>query len=458
MNEEILIVDDERDIRSLIALTLEDEGYRCVQAANAEQARELLTQRPPSAVILDIWMRDSDMDGLQLLSWCRSIYPELQVVMISGHGTVATAVQAIRQGAYDFVEKPFKAERLLLTLRRALQASRLAAENEALKSKQGSDGAEELIGQSALMKQLRQQAEKVAPTSSRVFIEGSSGSGKETLARLIHQHSPRADGPFVVAACGRLTPESADIALFGAEQLQNGRRVVGLFERAHRGTLYFDEICDLPPETQRRMVRAIAEQRFRRAGSTSEVEVDVRVISASSRQVRHEVDNGTLREDLFYRLAVVQLDMPDLSQRREDIALLARHFVKQQSTLLGRPPVKLGEGLLNAMRAYHWPGSVRQLRNVIETMLILAPHSDEPLSLQDLPKEIVEAKDRSGISQSTDDDYLELGLREARELFERGYLASQLERFDGNVSKMAQFVGMERTALHRKLKSLGIEG
>ena len=456
MAEEILIVDDERDIRSLIALTLEDEGFQTVQAANAAEARELLSARPPSCAILDIWLRDSDMDGLEILNWCRSIYPELPVLMISGHGTIQTAVQAIQQGAYDFIEKPFKAERLLLTVRRALHNSRLEKENAELRQQSGTSDTVSLIGQSAAIRQLRQQVDKVAPTASRVMISGPSGGGKETLARLIHQQSDRADGPFVPVACARLTPDQADTELFGSENLQYGRRVVGLLEQAHRGTLYFDEVCDLPLEAQGRLVRAVAEQRFRRIGGGSEVQVDVRIISASSRDLSASMAEKILREDLYYRLSVVSLHMPGLEERREDIAMLAKHFMEMEAQRLGRTPVGFDDDVLHAMRSYHWPGAVRQLRNVVETILILAAsETNEPVGIEALPAEI-SGRSADGGGQPEQVMNLSLSLREARTQFERQYMIQQLQRFEGNISQMARFIGMERSALHRKLNSLDI--
>ena len=456
MNDEILVVDDEPDIRSLISLTLEDEGFLTIQAANAQDARSIIASRPPSCVILDIWMRDSDMDGIDILKWVQELYPEVPVLMISGHGNIETAVQALKFGAHDFIEKPFKTERLLLTVKRALQQRRLARENAELRASSGRTSPQRLIGQSSVMKQLQQAIERVAPTASRVLITGTSGSGKELVARLIHEQSERQDGPFIVANCARLNTTQAAMELFGSEGLQSGRRVIGLFEQAHRGTLYFDEICDLPADIQSQLVRTVAEQTFRRVGGNTEVTTDVRIISASSRDLQAAISEHRLREDLYYRLGVISLVVPALSSRREDIGALARYFVSEFAKQLGTSPIKLGEDLLNAMRAYDWPGSVRQLRNVIETLMIIADKSsDEPLSADLLPKEVI-----AGAGQNVNavlDQSLSLPLREAREAFEREYMRSQLEKFEGNVSQMAKFVGMERSALHRKLKALGLQ-
>ena len=455
MATDILIVDDERDIRSLISMTLEDEGYATKQAAGAAKARNLLLSEPPKLAILDIWMRDSDMDGLELLEWSKSIYPDLPILMISGHGTIETAVQAIRNGAYDFVEKPFKEERLLMMVARALESAKLARENNELRAKMTDGVAPELVGKSAVMRGIRQSIDKIAPTASRVLVNGPSGSGKELAARCIHNKSDRRDERFVVANCARLASERVDAELFGSESLQSHRRVVGLFEQAHKGTLYFDEICDLPLETQGKIVRAVNEQRFRRVGGNTEVVVDVRVISASSRDLAAEISAGRLREDLYYRLGVVPLTMPPLAQRREDIPLLAKHFTASVAKRLGVLPFKISEEVLAAMQGYSWPGNVRQIHNVIETMLILAPNDrNEPIDLDLLPAEI------HNVTRSSDetemDTLMGLPLRGAREEFERAYLVTQLHRFDGNVSRVASFIGMERSALHRKLKALNI--
>jgi two-component system nitrogen regulation response regulator NtrX len=455
MATDILIVDDERDIRSLISMTLEDEGYATKQAAGAAEARNLLLSEPPKLAILDIWMRESDMDGLELLEWSKSIYPDLPILMISGHGTIETAVQAIRNGAYDFIEKPFKEERLLMMVSRALESARLTRENTELKARMIDGAAPELIGKSPVMRGIRQSIDKIAPTASRVLVNGPSGSGKELAARCIHNKSDRKDERFVVANCARLASERVDAELFGSESLQSHRRVVGLFEQAHKGTLYFDEICDLPLETQGKIVRAVNEQRFRRVGGNTEVVVDVRVISASSRDLAAEISAGRLREDLYYRLGVVPLAMPPLVQRREDIPLLAKHFTALVAKRLGVLPFKLSDEVLAAMQGYGWPGNVRQIHNVIETMLILAPADrNEPIDLDLLPAEIHNVV-RSG-DESEMDTLIGLPLRGAREEFERAYLVTQLHRFDGNVSRVATFIGMERSALHRKLKALNI--
>jgi len=455
MATDILIVDDERDIRSLISMTLEDEGYATKQAAGAAEARNLLLSEPPKLAILDIWMRESDMDGLELLEWSKSIYPDLPILMISGHGTIETAVQAIRNGAYDFIEKPFKEERLLMMVARALESAKLTRENIELRAQMTDGAAPELIGKSPVMRGIRQSIDKIAPTASRVLVNGPSGSGKELAARCIHNKSDRKDERFVVANCARLASERVDTELFGSESLQSHRRVVGLFEQAHKGTLYFDEICDLPLETQGKIVRAVNEQRFRRVGGNTEVVVDVRVISASSRDLAAEISAGRLREDLYYRLGVVPLTMPPLAQRREDIPLLAKHFTALVAKRLGVLPFKLSDEVLAAMQGYSWPGNVRQIHNVIETMLILAPtERNEPIDLDLLPAEIHNVV-RSG-GESEMDTLMGLPLRGAREEFERAYLVTQLHRFDGNVSRVATFIGMERSALHRKLKALNI--
>jgi two-component system nitrogen regulation response regulator NtrX len=447
MNNEILIVDDEKDIRTMIGDLLEDEGYRCRFATNAAEARSNVQEHPPALVLLDIWMENSDMDGLELQKWVRKFFPNVPAIMISGHGNIETAVQAMKDGAYDFVEKPFKSDRLLLLIDRALQFAAIEAENTEFKK---SSGGIDIVGVSPLVASLRQNIEKIAQANSRVMITGPAGAGKKLIARNIHSRSSRNKGRFVLANCAMLAPDQLSAELFGTEG-DDGDRIVGLFEQAHGGILYFDEICDLPLETQGKLVRAVQNQRFRRVGGTSEVTVDVRVISASSLDLQKEIENGNLREDLFYRLSVVPISVPPLAEHKEDIPTLARHFLDQSSQGLG-PRLNFSDAALAMMQIYGWPGNVTQLRNVIDWLTIMVDH--DLIEEDDLPPEIT---GRSSETQHSGfDTVVGLPLKAAREQFETQYLLSQLSRFDGNISKTASFIGMERSALHRKLKSLDI--
>ena len=436
----------------MLAELLEDEGYTCRTAANAEEARQSVQEFLPSLVILDIWMNNSDMDGLVLQQWIRRLYPDVPAIMISGHGNIETAVQAMKDGAYDFIEKPFKSDRLLILVERALKAAMLEAENNELRKTASVQS--ELIGEAPSIKALRQSIEKVAHSNSRVMITGPSGSGKELAARRIHQLSERNSGRFVVANCAMLSPESVTAELFGTEANPSGHRIVGLFEQAHGGTLYFDEIGDLPLETQGKLVRAVQDQRFRRVGGTAEVTVDVRVISGSKLNLTEEVENGNLREDLFYRLSVVPIILPPLNARKEDIPELSRFYLDQANAGSGKK-LALSDEAIAMLQMYEWPGNVTQLLNVIDWLTIMAnPESKGLIMADDLPPEISgTAAEGTGQGFET---VVGLPLKAAREHFETQYLISQLTRFDGNVSKTAEFVGMERSALHRKLKSLNI--
>ena len=453
MKPEILIVDDEEDIRGMLSDLLEEEGYVCRTAGNAADARQSVQEFLPALVVLDIWMKESDMDGLELQKWIRNLYPDVPAIMISGHGNIETAVQAMKDGAYDFIEKPFKSDRLLILVERALQAASLQAENAELRKSAPSWG--DIIGDSPAIRDLRQTLEKVALSNSRVMITGPSGSGKELVARNIHQMSERRDGRFVTVNCAMLSPDSVTAELFGTEaDASSGQRIVGLFEQAHGGTLYFDEIGDLPLETQGKLVRAIQDQRFRRVGGSAEVTVDVRVISASTLDLNEEVAGGNLREDLYYRLSVVPLNLPPLDARKKDIPQLAEYY-------LGRANESSGKGLrfskeaLARLQMRKWPGNVTQLRNVIDWLTIMVGgDNDTEIGVDDLPSEssdVTPENDNQGLG-----NVVGMPLKAAREHFETQYLVSQLSRFDGNVSKTAEFVGMERSALHRKLKSLNI--
>jgi two-component system, NtrC family, nitrogen regulation response regulator NtrX len=456
MAHDILVVDDEADIRMLMCGILKDEGYQTREAGNSAQALAAVRSRRPTLVVLDIWLQGSELDGIEILKIIRRELPELPVVMISGHGTIETAVAAIKIGAYDFIEKPFKSDRLLLVVERAIEAARLRREVEELRLRAGGD--EELIGVSHAMGQLRQQVERVAGTGSRVLISGPPGAGKDVVARVLHGQSRRASGPFVALNCATLRPERLELELFGSEagaESADSPRKVGTFEQAHGGTLFLDEVADMPLETQGKIVRAVQDQTFERVGG-GRVEVDVRVIASTNRDLALEIAAGRFREDLFYRLAVVPIRVPSLRDRCEDIPLLARHFMMRAAEAARLTPREFGEDAMAALQAYEWPGNVRQLRNVVDWLLIMAPgESREPLRADMLPAEIgsiaptVVRWDKGG-------EIMTLPLRDAREVFEREYLLAQVTRFGGNISRTAAFVGMERSALHRKLKSLGV--
>ncbi|MCC6719503.1 MAG: sigma-54-dependent Fis family transcriptional regulator [Acetobacteraceae bacterium] len=459
MAHDILIVDDEPDIRMLVADLLGDEGYETRQAGDSDGAIAAFRTRRPSLVILDIWLQGSRLDGLGILEALHSEEPQVPVVMMSGHGTIETAVAAIQHGAYDFIEKPFQSDRLLLVCRRAIEAAKLARENAELRLRAGAEA--ELTGASAAIAAIRGAVEKVAPTGSRVLITGPAGSGKEVVARMVHTRSRRADGPFVALNCATLNPARFEEELFGVEAgpdpMAQPRRA-GVLERAHGGTLLLDEVSDMPLETQGKIVRALQDQAFERLGGSQRVRVDVRVLAITNRDLQAEIAAGRFREDLFYRLAVVPLRMPALRERREDVPLLAHHFLRRSAESSGMPPRDLSTDALTALQAYDWPGNVRQLRNLMDWLLIMAPGgAGEPIRAEMLPPEIGSAAPAL-FNSDPSADIMALPLREARDLFETQYLQAQLLRFGGNISRTASFVGMERSALHRKLKQLGVGG
>jgi two-component system nitrogen regulation response regulator NtrX len=451
---DVLVVDDEADIRDLVAGILTDEGYAVRTANDSESALAAFRVRRPALLILDIWMSGGGMDGLELLDMIKARDPDLPVVMISGHGNIETAVSAIKRGAYDFLEKPFKSDRLLLVIERALEAANLRRENRRLRTQAITP--EGLIGRSAPAQQLRQMISKLAGANSRVLISGPPGSGKETVARLIHGGSPRARNEFVAISAAGMTPERMDMELFG-EEGENGRPAkIGVFERAHSGTLYLDEVADMPRETQSRILRVLVEQRFRRVGGDSDVQVDVRVVSSTSRDLREEIAAGRFREDLFHRLNVVPVNVPGLAERREDIPELVEYFIQRICEATGMPRRLLADDALATLQVRAWPGNLRQLRNNVERMLILASGApSEPITAEMLPAEATVNEQPSAIGAER---IIALPLREAREVFEREYLNAQMLRFSGNISRTAAFIGMERSALHRKLKSLGLSG
>ncbi len=453
MNSEILVVEDEEDIRSLIAGILSDEGYTIREAGTSEEALVEFKARKPSLVIMDVWLKGSKLDGIELLDVFKKTEPDIPVIIISGHGTVETAVSAIRKGAYDYIVKPFQSEKLLITAKRALEAASLRLENEALKGKATFE--DQLIGDSAVICQLRQKIDRIAPTNSRVLISGPSGAGKELLARLIHESSNRSSGPFRAVNAASMVPERVEEELFGREDRQGGGYKTGLLERAHFGTLYIDEVADMPLETQSKLLRLLVDQRFHRIGGVEDVQVDVRIITSTSRDLNKETQLGRFREDLYHRLNVMPLAAPPLMDRREDIPHLVEYFIGRLASSTGLPARQIGDDAMAALQAHDWPGNVRQLRNNVERLLILATgEPGQPITLESLPSEVSVV--RKSDNTHANDRMIGMPLRSAREQFERSYLKTQIERFGGNISRTAEFVGMERSALHRKLKSLGI--
>ena len=454
MASDILVVDDEADIRELVAGILSDEGHETRTAGDSDSALAAIAERVPRLLLLDIWLQGSKLDGLALLDKVKTMHPELPVIMISGHGNIETAVSAIRRGAYDFIEKPFKADRLLLICERALETSKLKREVLDLKKRSGHSF--DLVGKSHAINQLHQAIDRVAATNSRVMLIGPSGSGKELAARAIHARSARREGPFVSVNAASITPDRMEIELFGTETSEDGTRKVGALEEAHRGTLFLDEVADMPRETQSKILRVLVDQQFERVGGTKRVKVDVRIISSTAADLQELIARGEFREDLYHRLAVVPVNVPPLSSRREDIPILVDHFMKTISEQTGIRPRKLGEDAMAVFQAHNWPGNIRQLRNNIERLLILTrdDNVDTPITADLLPSEIGDVMPK--VPTQSDQHIMALPLREAREMFEKEYLLAQINRFGGNISRTAEFIGMERSALHRKLKSLGV--
>lgn len=453
MTLDILVVDDETDIRELVAGVLEDEGYETRGAADSDAALEAVAQRRPSLVLLDVWLQGSRLDGLELLDELKARDPSLPVLVISGHGNIDTAVAAIRRGAVDFIEKPFEAERLLFLVQRATETERLRQEVASLRASAGRE--DDLTGSSTAINSVRATLKRVAGTGSRVLITGGAGVGKEVAARLLHGWSQQAQAPFVIVSAARMTPERVDEELFGVEEGGNLVRP-GLLEQAHGGTLFLDEIADMPIATQARILRVLTDQSFTRVGGTRVVKVDVRVVSATARDLQQEIIDGNFREDLYYRLNVVPVQIPSLAERREDIPPLVEHFVAHYANERRVQTPEVAPDAMIALQSYEWLGNVRQLRNVVERTVILAPGNRiARIDIDLLPPEVIGSAG-DGAGGATASAIMGSPLREARESFEREYLRVQIRRFSGNISRTATFIGMERSALHRKLKLLGI--
>ena len=452
---DILIVDDEDDIRELVAGILEDEGHGARGARNSDEAIASIETRRPQLILLDIWLQGSKLDGLQLLETIKRQNPNVPVVMISGHGNIETAVTAIKLGAYDFIEKPFKADRLILIAERALETSRLRREVHDLKTRAGATN--HMVGSSPAVVNLKRLIDKLGPANSRVLISGAAGSGKELAARLIHERSVRADGPFVVLNAPAMSPDGMEAELFGVEAAPERPRRVGALEEAHGGTLYLDEVADMPRETQAKILRVLVDQNFQRVGGSARVHVDVRIISSTSRDLAEAITEGAFREDLFHRLSVVPIRAPSLSERREDIPELFEFFMDQLSTTMGIARRRIAADAMAVLQSHDWPGNIRQLRNNVERLMILAAGDPEAeITAAMLPSEVgaLVPSIPTGVGG---EKLMSLPLREAREVFEREYLVAQISRFGGNISRTAEFIGMERSALHRKLKSLNVD-
>ncbi|MFM9153955.1 MAG: sigma-54-dependent transcriptional regulator [Methylocystis sp.] len=454
MASDILIVDDEADIRELVAGILSDEGHGTRTAKDADEALAAIAARRPHLVFLDIWLQGSRLDGLQVLEEIQQQHKGLPVVMISGHGNIETAVSAIKIGAYDFIEKPFKSDRLVLVAERALEAYQLRREISALRQRAGAF--DQIVGSSPPAHQLQQLVARVAPVNSRVMITGAPGTGKELAARCIHEASSRAAGAFVVINSATITPENMEVELFGREGT-GGERKVGALEEAHGGTLFLDEISDMPMDTQAKILRVLVDQSFQRVGGTTKVQVDGRVISSSARDLAFAIEDGTLREDLFHRLAVVPIRVPSLAERREDIPALIEYFMDNMSAASGMPRRQIAEDALAVLQLHDWPGNIRQLKNNVERLMILtAGEPGATITADMLPADVGELVPATPAGVKGE-KLMSLPLREAREVFEREYLVAQLNRFSNNISRTAEFIGMERSALHRKLKSLSVD-
>ena len=452
MTNEILIVDDNADIRILITGILKDKGFTVREAANFDQAMLEIDKKLPDIAVIDVKLDKGDNDGIELLNHIKKINKDVPVIMISGHANVQMAVDSLKLGAFEFIQKPFSSERLLNFINRAIEFSDLKKEKNILESKLFHSY--DVIGESQSIQKVRLLISKLRNTESRIFITGPAGSGKELVARQIHKQSSRSSKPFVVVNGALLDPQKYELELFGSKK-ENETINYGFFEKAQNGTLLIDEISEIPLETQAKILRVLIDQKFKRVNGSKEINVNVRIISTSTKDIRKEIDEGNFREDLYHRLNVVPINLPPLKDRTEDIPLLLNYFSKKIADLNGITETKLDTDF-NLYYNYSWPGNVRELRNLVERVTILSDNENEN-NVNQLVQDSLSQKN-SYSQEKSYQNVLSYPLKEAREKFEKDYLTSQLKKHKGNISKTAQFIGMERSALHRKLKGLGITG
>tara|TARA_Y100000590_G_scaffold455853_1_gene605255 strand:- start:24 stop:1388 length:1365 start_codon:yes stop_codon:yes gene_type:complete len=452
MTKEILVVDDNSDIRQLISGILKDQGLAVREAANFNQALLEINKKLPDVAIIDVKLDKGDNDGIELLVHIKKIDDDVPVIMISGHANVQMAVDSLKLGAFEFIQKPFSTERLLNFLKRAIENVDLKKEKRILENKLFHSY--EIVGKSQSIEKVKNLISKLSNTESRIFISGPAGSGKELVARQIHKQSQRSKKPFVVVNGALLDPQKYELELFGSENT-NETTSYGFFEKAKDGSLLIDEVTEIPLETQAKILRVLTDQKFRRVNGSKEINVNVRIISTSSKNIREEVDKGNFREDLYHRLNVVPIFLPPLKERTEDIPLLLNYFSKKISELNGINETKLDTNF-NLYYSYDWPGNVRELRNLVERISILSLNENA----NNINQLVQDALIQKNVSKNLDsyESVLSYPLKEAREKFEKNYLTSQLKKNKGNISKTAEFIGMERSALHRKLKTLGVKG
>ena len=457
MSYDILIIDDEKDIRDLISGVLEDEGYETRTAESSLAAMQEIKQRQPHLVILDVWL-GNEQDGLKVLEEIKRLYVDVPVIMISGHATISTAVLAIKNGAYDFIEKPFQIDKLLITIQRAIETFQLRRENEHLKI--FADQNLNFVGSSPIANNLRDQLQKAASNQWRVFLSGPSGSGKEIFAKEIHDRSLRKDKPFVVVNCAHIHPNDLEVELFGRElpDKNDVKQIskIGLVEKAHQGTIYFHQITALPLPVQLKITKLLTEDKFSRVGSSNFVRVNIRYMASSAEDMNQLIQNGDFREDLYYRINVLSIFVPKLIDRPQDLKEMVELLCVRHAKRYGTPKKTFDEAAILFLQTYSWPGNIAELKSIIDWTLTSFQEDKKHIIEKDmLPHDLLQEK-TDILKRLNSSDMVILPIKEAREIFEKEYLQTQMTRFSGNISQTARFIGMERSALHRKLKILGL--